>query len=340
MQEKQEIMSEINSADVIIFTIFGIATIALLFGFILYFVFGYRSKQRDNQILISQKTEIDHQKQIIENALMDLKATQNQLIQSEKLASLGELTAGIAHEIQNPLNFVNNFSEINLDIIKDLLTEIQNPKIDIDYIKELATDISENQAKINSHGSRASNIVRSMLEHSRQSSGIKLPTDINSLADEYLRLSYHGFRAKNKNFNSDFKTNFDLEIPKISIVAQDIGRVILNLINNAFYAVWQKSLLNSKETLSNSKYMPLVEVATKTIGNELFISITDNGTGMNEATKLKIFQPFFTTKPAGEGTGLGLSLAYDIITKGHAGKLLIESTEGEGTELTIVLPLK
>ena len=281
---------------------------------------------------------------LLEKTLSTLKSTQNQLIQSEKLASLGELTAGIAHEIQNPLNFVNNFSELSVDLTKDLNAEISKKPMDEAYVKELMSDLSDNQEKINRHGKRAASIVSGMLEHSRASTGKKELTDINKLADEYFRLSYHGLRAKNKDFNAEMITHFDTTIPKIEIIPQDVGRVILNLINNAFYAVNEKRILdNGRQTTDNGNkninteiYSPTVTVSTLKTDNAIEIRVKDNGTGMPHSVREKIFQPFFTTKPTGQGTGLGLSLAYDIITKGHGGELKVESTEGIGTEFTIL----
>ncbi len=270
----------------------------------------------------------------LKQSLEELQATQNQLIQKEKLASLGELTAGIAHEIQNPLNFVNNFSELSVDLVKDLKEEIEKPTQDKGYISELFDDLSQNQEKINHHGKRASSIVKGMLEHSRASTGVKELTDINKLADEYLRLSYHGLRAKDKEFNADFSTDFDENLPKISVIPQDIGRVLLNLINNAFYAVSEKS----KQNTEGVSYSPTVTVSTQHVDNQIVIKVEDNGIGMPESVRAKVFQPFFTTKPTGQGTGLGLSLAYDIVTKGHGGSLEVESTEGVGTEFIINLP--
>lgn len=333
-------MIEANSQAVLIFTLISLVVIALVFGFILYFIISYRNKQRDFLLLESQKKEIESKNEIIKQTLANLKAAQNQLIQSEKLASLGELTAGIAHEIQNPLNFVNNFSEVNVDLLVDINKEISVEKIDFSYLKELISDLTENQEKINFHGKRASNIVKSMLEHSRQSNGLKLPTDLNQMADEYLRLSYHGLRAKNKSFNANFKLNLDETIPIVDLVSQDIGRVLLNLCNNAFYAVWQKA--KNVTTIIGEKptYSPEVSISTKKLDDQVLVTIKDNGIGMSKATMQKIFQPFFTTKPTGEGTGLGLSLAYDIITKGHGGSIEATSTEGEGAEIKILLPLK
>ncbi len=277
----------------------------------------------------------------LETSLGTLKDTQVQLIQSEKLASLGELTAGIAHEIQNPLNFVNNFSDLSVDLVKDLTEEIERPDMDKAYIGELFTDLSKNQEKINHHGKRASSIVKGMLGHSRTSTGAKEMTDINLLADEYLRLSYHGLRAKDKSFNAELLTNFDKNLPKINVIPQDIGRVLLNLFNNAFYAVNQRKSAGNVGEVSNladvETYKPTVIVSTRKIDNQVVIKIEDNGTGMPESVKAKIFQPFFTTKPTGQGTGLGLSLSYDIVTKGHDGSLEIETKEGEYTIFTIKL---
>ena len=283
--------------------------------------------ERTEEIVVQNK-QIEHQRDDLQQTLDFLKTTQNQLIQKEKLASLGELTAGIAHEIQNPLNFVNNFSEISIELVQELNEELDNENMDKDLIKDLLKDITLNQSKINQHGKRASNIVKGMLEHSRSSTGERVLTNINLLADEYLRLSYHGLRAKNPNFNSDFKTNFDPNLPQIEVVAQEIGRVILNLINNAFYAVGQSGILS-----------PKVTVTTKKLENAIEIRVKDNGSGIPKANLARIFQPFFTTKPTGEGTGLGLSLSYDIITKGYGGTLEVISVEGEGAEFIVKLPI-
>jgi signal transduction histidine kinase len=268
-----------------------------------------------------------------------LKATQAQLIQSEKMASLGELTAGIAHEIQNPLNFINNFSEVNTELIDELTQFDANVS---EEIRLLYDDIKTNNAKIIFHGKRADAIVKGMLQHSRKSTGEKEPTDINALADEYLRLSFHGLRAKDKNFHADFKTDFDAAIGKINIVPQDIGRVLLNLFNNAFYAVTQKQ--KAEDLKQNTSYKPLVSVQTKKLNaspghGSVEIIVSDNGDGIPSSIKEKIFQPFFTTKPTGEGTGLGLSLSYDIITKEHNGTIKVESKHNEGTSFIINLPV-
>jgi signal transduction histidine kinase len=243
------------------------------------------------------------------------------------MASLGELTAGIAHEIQNPLNFVNNFSEVNNELIEEM-----NNETDIHEIKTIANDIKQNNEKIAFHGRRADSIVKNMLQHSRQTTGVKRPTDINALCDEYLRLAYHGMRAKDKSFNADFKTEFDESIGKINIVPQDIGRVLLNLFNNAFYAV------NEKTKLQAASYKPHVIVQTKKINNVVEIKVSDNGNGIPQNVIDKIFQPFFTTKPTGSGTGLGLSLSYDII-KAHSGEIKVTSKEGEGSEFIIQIPV-
>jgi len=277
----------------------------------------------------SRKKELKQAKEI-EKAYLELKATQSQLIQSEKMASLGELTAGIAHEIQNPLNFVNNFSEVNEELLIEMKEELD--KGNMDDAKALASDAIDNQQKILHHGKRADAIVKGMLQHSRASSGVKEPTDINGLADEYLRLAYHGLRAKDKTFNASMHTDFDETIGNINIIPQDIGRVILNLITNAFYTV------DEKKKQDGEGYEPTVSVATKKEGEYVLISVKDNGNGIPEQVRAKIFQPFFTTKPTGQGTGLGLSLSYDIV-KAHGGELRVETKEGEGTEFIISLPI-
>ena len=275
----------------------------------------------------------------LNTALLELKSTQVQLIQSEKMASLGELTAGIAHEIQNPLNFVNNFSEVNTELIDEMQNELEagNNKEAI----SIAGSIKENQQKITQHGKRADAIVKGMLQHSRRSTGIKEPTDINALADEYLRLSYHGLRAKDKTFNAAMQTDFDESLQKINIIPQDIGRVLLNLYNNAFYAVTEKKK-HTQSLKGSEKYEPIVTVSTKALklsssGFGVEITVKDNGNGIPQKILDKIFQPFFTTKPTGEGTGLGLSLSYDII-RAHCGEIKAVTKEGEGAEFIIQLP--
>ena len=277
--------------------------------------------------------KLQAEKKRAEDALTELKSTQTQLIQSEKMASLGELTAGIAHEIQNPLNFVNNFSEVNKELLAEMKDEID--KGNMDEVKALANDVIDNEEKINHHGKRADAIVKGMLQHSRSSSGIKESTDINALCDEYLRLSYHGLRAKDKSFNATIKTDFDESIGNINIIPQDIGRVILNLLTNAFYAASLPPEGGFKDP--QYKHEPTVWVSTKKEGNKVLISVKDNGPGVPQKVLDKIFQPFFTTKPTGQGTGLGLSLSYDII-KAHGGEIKVETKEGEGSTFTIILP--
>jgi signal transduction histidine kinase len=303
--------------------------IALIVGLVIAVVvvaFLYRNNK--------QKQKINSK---LEQTLSNLQSTQKQLIQSEKMASLGELTAGIAHEIQNPLNFVNNFSEVNTELIDELEQEVE--KGNLQEVKLLAKDIKENEQKINHHGKRAGDIVKGMLQHSRSSTGQKEPTDINALADEYLRLAYHGLRAKDKEFNATLKTDFDQSIGNINIIPQDIGRVILNLITNAFYVVDEKS----KQNIAG--YEPTVSVSTKKVKDKVEVKVKDNGNGIPPKILDKIFQPFFTTKPTGQGTGLGLSLSYDIV-KAHGGEIKVttkvdEGVPGEqsGTEFTIQLPI-
>ena len=274
-----------------------------------------RQKQKSNKVL--------------EATLTNLRSTQSQLIQSEKMASLGELTAGIAHEIQNPLNFVNNFSDMNAELLTEMKDELSKGKIEEAIV--LANDVIENQKKINNHGRRADTIVKGMLQHSRSSTGIKEPTDINTLCDEYLRLAYHGLRAKDSSFNAITKTDLDSSMDKVNIIPQDIGRVILNLINNAFYAV------DGKKKMSLNGYEPTVIVSTKKTNGRVEIKVSDNGNGIPQKVLDKIFHPFFTTKPTGQGTGLGLSLSYDIV-KAHGGELKVETKDGQGSEFVIQLP--
>ena len=282
-----------------------------------------RQKQKANALLGQQKEKV-------ENTLAELNATQAQLVQREKMASLGELAAGIAHEIQNPLNFVNNFSEVSNELIDEMNEELN--KGDIEEAKAITSDIKQNLEKINQHGKRVDAIVKGMLQHSRTTAGTKEPTDINKLADEYLRLAYHGLRAKDKTFNATMRTDFDESIETINIIPQDIGRVLLNLYNNAFYAV------SESKKQQGENYEPSVLVTTKKLVDKVEIIVKDNGNGIPQKIVDKIFQPFFTTKPTGQGTGLGLSLAYDIV-KAHGGELKVETKEGEGTEFTIQLQL-
>ncbi|OYU94400.1 MAG: two-component sensor histidine kinase [Bacteroidetes bacterium B1(2017)] len=316
--EKQQIETQ---SKIRTYGFLAVLAVLSIIGLILYR--NNRQKQKANQVLQEQKDKV-------ESTLSQLKATQTQLIQSEKLASLGELTAGIAHEIQNPLNFVNNFSEVSGELVAEMEEEMKEGNTDIAL--EIASDLKQNLEKINHHGKRASSIVKGMLEHSRTSSGEKELIDINALADEYLRLAYHGLRAKDSSFNADFKTDFDENLPKIEVIPQDIGRILLNLINNAFYACAERS----RSTVKASD-KPLVVVSTKKVDNQIIISVKDNGIGISDEVKAKIFQPFFTTKPTGQGTGLGLSLAYDIVTKGHGGTIEVESVEKEGTTFIVKL---
>jgi len=307
-----------------IITLLGTLGFILLIALLLYR--NNRQKQKTNKVL--------------EATLTNLKSTQSQLIQSEKMASLGELTAGIAHEIQNPLNFVNNFSEVSCELIDEMKTEFK--KGDTEEGFAIAGDIKQNLEKILHHGKRADAIVKGMLQHSSSGSGKKEPTDINALADEYLRLAYHGLRAKDKSFNATMKTDFDDTIGNINIIPQDIGRVILNLITNAFYVVNEKqkaesSKHNASASSAGQPYEPTVSVSTKKINGMIEINVADNGNGIPQKILDKIFQPFFTTKPTGQGTGLGLSLSYDIV-KAHGGELRVETKEGEGSTFIIALP--
>ncbi|HEY5408961.1 MAG TPA: ATP-binding protein [Ginsengibacter sp.] len=305
--------------------LYGLLIGLLAIGLIAFILFrNNRQKQKANNLLAKQKDTL-------ENTLSELRSTQQQLIQSEKMASLGELTAGIAHEIQNPLNFVNNFSEVNKELVDELQSELKAGNTE--EAIAISNDIKDNEEKINHHGKRADAIVKGMLQHSRSSTGVKEPTDINALADEYLRLSYHGLRAKDKEFNAVMKTDFDNNIEKINIVPQDIGRVLLNLFNNAFYAV------NEKEKLSANSYQPAVSVTTKKSESSVLITVSDNGNGIPKNIVDKIFQPFFTTKPTGQGTGLGLSLSYDIV-KAHGGEINVETKDGGGSEFILALPVK
>jgi len=309
----------------------GLTLLTLLLGLLAK---GYRQLQQ-------QKQEVHRQHEKAEQALADLRATQAQLVQREKMASLGELTAGIAHEIQNPLNFVNNFSEVSVELVQELEDEWKRPPGDRDegLEKELLGDLNQNLSKIAHHGKRAGTIVRGMLEHSRTGTGQKQPTNLNALAEEYLRLAYQNQkRAAESNesnapaFDCQLNTRYDESVGKLTIVPQEVGRVLLNLYNNAFYAVQQRSRGNEKS------YVPQVWVSTERVNGAVRVRIQDNGTGIAESVQTKIFQPFFTTKPTGEGTGLGLSLSYDIITKGHGGTLNVVSSPEQGAEFVITLP--
>jgi len=315
-REKELYQSKIRT-----YGLLGGLAVFLLIAFILFR--NNRQKQKANTLLTLQKEKI-------ETTFNELKSTQAQLIQSEKMASLGELTAGIAHEIQNPLNFVNNFSDVNTDLLSEMKCEMKNGNLT--EAESIADAVIENEQKINHHGQRADAIVKGMLQHSRTSSGQKELTDINALCDEYLRLAYHGLRAKDKSFNAETVTDFDSSAGKINIIPQDIGRVFLNLINNAFYAV------NERQKTGGESYRPAVSMSTKKIDGKIEIRVSDNGTGIPDSIKEKIFQPFFTTKPTGQGTGLGLSLAYDIV-KAHGGEIKAETKQGEGSEFIVQLEM-
>jgi signal transduction histidine kinase/ligand-binding sensor domain-containing protein len=301
---------------------------SILGGFI-YAIVQARSNylKKENRIL---EDRVSHRTAQLKKSIDELKNAQSQLVQSEKMASLGELTAGIAHEIQNPLNFVNNFSEVSGELLEEMREELD--KGDLEEAKAISIDIQQNLEKINQHGKRADAIVKAMLQHSRISGGNRALTDINALSDEYLRLAYHGLRAKDKSFNASMNTNYDPTVGQIELVAQELGRVLLNLINNAFYAVTERKNVNKGD------FEPLVEVSTKRKGKWVEIRVKDNGNGMPASVKEKIFLPFFTTKPTGQGTGLGLSISYDIV-KAHGGEILVDSNEGEGTEFCIRLPI-
>lgn len=290
---------------------------------------------RNYRIQSKTNTKLDIQKQELEQTLKELKTTQSQLIQSEKMASLGELTAGIAHEIQNPLNFVNNFSEVSIELAQELLSGINNTALSAKEKEDfqlLVQDLVDNQEKINFHGKRADAIVKGMLQHSRSGTGKKEAVEINNLADEYLRLSYHGLKAKEKAFNTALHTDFDEHCGNVQAIPQELGRVLLNIFNNAFYSV------EEKKKIAGEGYSPLVSLTTKRKGNFVEITIRDNGLGIPQKYLDKVFQPFFTTKPAGKGTGLGLSLSYEIITKGHGGELKVDTKEGEYAAIIIRLP--
>ncbi|MCY7421463.1 MAG: GHKL domain-containing protein [Chitinophagaceae bacterium] len=345
--------------DMKVLLMIGISAMLLLFvSFLISFITSQRKKlhyhkelqaanEREQQILTQQKTvleemvkertgELINQKEALQETLNDLKSTQLQLVQREKMASLGELTAGIAHEIQNPLNFVNNFSEVNAELLLEINEQLDKEALSADgrsTIESIVKNISQNLDKVSQHGKRADAIVKGMLLHSRVSAGDKELTDVNALSDEYIRLAYHGLRAKDKSFNTQFITELDPELPKISVIPQDIGRVLINLFNNAFYSV------NEKKKKIGAGYGPTVSV--KTLANETHVTIIvrDNGLGIAANVLEKIYHPFFTTKPTGQGTGLGLSLSYDII-KAHQGELKVNTKEGEFAEFIITLPLR
>jgi signal transduction histidine kinase len=350
---------------------FAFLLMPLSLAIYLGYTFGNRSKslvtklkeveqlsEENHHILFTQNETLERQVKertsALNTSLENLKSTQSQLIQAEKMASLGELTAGIAHEIQNPLNFINNFSEVSNELLAEMNEELDKGNIEEAMI--ISKDIKQNLEKVAHHGKRADGIVKGMLQHSRKNTGEKEATDLNVLVDEYLRLAYHGLRAKDKSFNATLKTDYDNSIGKIEIVPQDIGRVVLNLITNAFYTVSERKTMVAKdlsgfdlsaeaisaeeENLTGLKsYQPKVSVSTRKFKDKIEIYVSDNGNGIPKNVLDKIFQPFFTTKPSGQGTGLGLSMSYDII-KAHAGELKVETEEGEGSTFSIELPTK
>ena len=308
----------------------------LLGGVAAALYYAFRRSERLKQLVTVQKQDLQSQRDQLEASLTTLRATQAQLIQREKMASLGELTAGIAHEIQNPLNFVTNFSEVSTELCQEaqaLLATTSWPAAEKEALRDVLADLDQNQVKITQHGQRAAGIVRSMLEHSRASTGEREPTNLNRLCDEYLRLAYQGLRAKDQGFNATLKTDFAPDLPLVSVVGTDLSRVLLNLFTNAFYAVRQR------QQQGEPGYQPQVGVRTLLLNQQVQVQVTDNGPGMSEAVQQKIFQPFFTTKPSGEGTGLGLSLAHGIVVQGHGGTLAVESQEGQGTTFSVELPL-
>ncbi|MFB6341604.1 sensor histidine kinase [Saccharicrinis sp. FJH62] len=321
---------EIPNQIRMVFYFFNIAIItSISFFLLLKFV---SDNERFKSMLKLKNRELTDEKIKVEKALNDLQLTQKQLIHNEKMASLGELTAGIAHEIQNPLNFVNNFSEVSHELIDELKEEMK--KGNQKAINEILQDITGNLEKISHHGKRADDIVKGMLQHSKTNTGQKERTDINGLAGEFMRLSYHGLKAKDKMFTAEFNLELEKNLPKVDVIAQEFGRVLLNLINNAFYAVTDRA------KVEDNSYRPTVWISTKKEKDKIKIIVRDNGTGIPDSVKDKIFQPFFTTKPAGQGTGLGLSMSYDIISKGHGGSLECKSKQGEGTEFIVSLPVE
>ncbi len=342
--------------------IFGIVAMVLLFAsFLISFINSQRKKiiyhknlqtlYEDKQKILTEQNELlekrveertvelKNQTEALQASLNNLKATQLQLVQKEKMASLGELTAGIAHEIQNPLNFVNNFSEVNNELLLEIKEQLDKEVLSPDgkeNIHHLVSSIKSNLEKIGHHGKRADDIVKGMLQHSRTTTGQKEPVNINALATEYFKLSYHGLRAKDKSFNATMEMELDPSIKKATLIPQEIGRVLLNLFNNSFYSVTEKKLHATDPGLH--EYEPTVSLFTKKLDGKIEIKVRDNGMGIPAKIVDKIFLPFFTTKPSGQGTGLGLSLSYDIVSKGHMGEMKVETKEGEFTEFTITLP--
>ncbi|MEP7233393.1 MAG: ATP-binding protein [Ginsengibacter sp.] len=332
MSQKQIELNTVNEKRLRqrVFLIASLMVLVVILALLIILFRNNRQKQKAYTLLSKEKAVTEDQRNQTNQALEKLQQAQAHLIQTEKMASLGELTAGIAHEIQNPLNFVNNFSEVNTELMEELQEELRNGNVNAAL--SISDGIRQNEQKINHHGKRADAIVKGMMQHSQTGSGQKDATNVNALAGEYLKLSYHGLRAKDKSFNATMETDFDETLPKINIIPQDVGRLLLNLYNNAFYAVTEKA---KKET--NTLYKPTVWVSTRKKDNTAEIIVRDNGTGIPQEIRDKIFNPFFTTKPTGLGTGLGLSLSYDII-KSHGGTISVDSKEGEFTEFTIQLP--
>ena len=325
---------QISSLDVLVFIASAFIVILLLFGFIIYFLVSYRQKRNDNLLLESQKAEIERQRTNLEKTLENLKLTQAQLIQAEKMASLGDLVAGIAHEIQNPLNFVNNFAELNQELLTELKEEFAQKNTD--YVLDIIEDIDGNLSRIREHGKRVEMIVKSMLEHSRPGKGVKENVDVNNFCNNCLNVAYEESSAKLKGFSAICETDFDEQAGSMDVMKVDVMRVLFNILSNAFYAVYQKG---SSEIKTESDYQAKVILKTRKIQDGIEISIADNGTGIPQDVLEKIFQPFFTTKPAGVGTGLGLSLSNDII-KAHGGKISVETEENKGSRFVITFPIK
>ncbi len=332
MSQKQIELNTVNEKRLRqrVFLITSLMVLAVILALLIILFRNNRQKQKAYTLLSKEKAVTEDQRNQTNQALEKLQQAQAHLIQTEKMASLGELTAGIAHEIQNPLNFVNNFSEVNTELLEELQEELKNGNVNAAL--SISDGIRQNEQKINHHGKRADAIVKGMMQHSQTGSGQKDATNVNALAGEYLKLSYHGLRAKDKSFNATMETDFDETLPKINIIPQDVGRLLLNLYNNAFYAVTEKAKMEP-----NTLYKPTVWVSTRKKDNSVEIFVRDNGTGIPQEIRDKIFNPFFTTKPTGLGTGLGLSLSYDII-KSHGGTISVDSKEGEFTEFTIQLP--
>ena len=323
--QEQKLKNEKNIRDLILI----VAAIGLLLAIVI--INNINRKRRQIQF---QKNQIDLQKLAVEKAYQELQATQTQLVQREKMASLGELTAGIAHEIQNPLNFVTNFSELSVELLQEIqegpLGEL--PESRRKEMMKMVAQLMENLEKISHHGKRADAIVKGMLQHSRTSTGKKEPANINALAEEYGRMAFHGFKLKNSSFEADLHLDLDPDAARVNIIPAEIGRVLLNLLNNAYYSIFEKA------KQQREKFLPAIWVSTHNTAHGIQLKVKDNGMGISPKNLDKIFHPFFTTKPTGEGTGLGLSLSYDVITKAHGGQLTVRSQEGEFAEFIILLP--